>query len=107
LAARRYKDDVPEETKKRRLDEIVQLQNSLSLESNKRDIGKVFEVLIEGDSKKSNSQWMGRNSQYKVMVFDKTDPTLQPGSYVHVMALECTQGTMIGKIVDQPQLIEV
>ena len=90
LAARRYKDDVPEETKKRRLDEIVQLQNSLSLESNKRDIGQVFEVLIEGDSKKSNSQWMGRNSQYKVMVFDKSDPKLQPGSYVHVLALECT-----------------
>jgi tRNA-2-methylthio-N6-dimethylallyladenosine synthase len=107
LAARRYKDDVPDETKKRRLDEIVQLQNHLSLESNKRDIGKVFEVLIEGDSKRSKTQWMGRNSQYKVMVFDKTDPKQQPGSYVHVMALECTQGTIIGKIVEQPELIEV
>jgi tRNA-2-methylthio-N6-dimethylallyladenosine synthase len=106
LAARRYKDDVPDETKKRRLDEIVQLQNHLSLESNKKDIGKVFEVLIEGDSKRSKTQWMGRNSQYKVMVFDKTDTKQQPGTYVHVMALECTQGTMIGKIVEQPQLIE-
>jgi len=107
LAARRYKDDVDEETKKRRLAEIVQLQNELSLESNKRDIGKVFEVLIEGDSKRSNSQWMGRNSQYKVMVFDKTDPAHQPGSYVYVKALECTQGTMIGEIVAQPSLIDV
>lgn len=103
LAAKRYKDDVPEETKKRRLDEIVQLQNQLSLESNKKDIGKIFEVLIEGDSKKSNLQWMGRNSQYKVMVFDKADPSLKPGSYVHVLALECTQGTLMGKIVDASQ----
>jgi tRNA-2-methylthio-N6-dimethylallyladenosine synthase len=103
LAAKRYKDDVPEEIKKRRLDEIVQLQNQLSLESNKKDIGKVFEVLIEGDSKKSHLQWMGRNSQYKVMVFDKADPTLKPGSYVHVQALECTQGTLMGKIVDASQ----
>lgn len=106
LAARRYKDDVDDETKKRRLAEIVQLQNELSLVSNKRDIGNVFEVLIEGDSKRSNSQWMGRNSQYKVMVFDKTDPAHQPGSYVYVKALECTQGTMIGEIVAQPHLIE-
>ena len=103
LASKRYKDDVPEETKKRRLDEIVQLQNQLSLESNKKDIGKIFEVLIEGDSKKSNLQWMGRNSQYKVMVFDKVDPSLKPGSYVHVLALECTQGTLMGKIVDASQ----
>lgn len=103
LAAKRYKDDVPDETKKRRLDEIVQLQNKLSLESNKKDIGKVFEVLIEGDSKKSPLQWMGRNSQYKVMVFDKADPSLKPGSYVHVLALECTQGTLMGKIVDASQ----
>lgn len=103
LAAKRYKDDVPEETKKRRLDEIVKLQNQLSLESNKKDIGKVFEVLIEGDSKKSNQQWMGRNSQYKVMVFDKADPSLKPGSYVHVLALECTQGTLMGTIVDASQ----
>ncbi|MEY4628237.1 MAG: tRNA ((37)-C2)-methylthiotransferase MiaB [Bacteroidota bacterium] len=102
LAARRYKDDVADEVKKRRLDEIVQLQNALSLESNKKDIGKVFEVLIEGDSKKSDKQWMGRNSQYKVMVFDKTDPAIQPGSYVHVLALECTQGTLMGKVVEKP-----
>jgi tRNA-2-methylthio-N6-dimethylallyladenosine synthase len=106
LAARRFKDDVPDEVKKRRLDEIVQMQNQLSLESNKKDIGKVFEVLIEGDSKRSKTQWMGRNSQYKVMVFDKTDVLQKPGTYVYVQALECTQGTMIGKIVEQPHLIE-
>src|SRR6187401_1342091 len=71
LAARRYKDDIPEEIKKRRLQEIVEIQNRLSLESNKKDIGKVFKVLIEGDSKKSNKDWMGRSSQNKVIVFPK------------------------------------
>jgi tRNA-2-methylthio-N6-dimethylallyladenosine synthase len=101
LAAKRYTDDVPDEVKKRRLDEIVKLQNSLSLETNKKDIGKVFEVLIEGNSKKSDQQWMGRNSQNKVMVFDKIENTLlQPGSFVHVMAESCTQGTLMGKIVN-------
>jgi len=101
LAAKRYTDDVPDEVKKRRLDEIVKLQNSLSLETNKLDIGKVFEVLIEGNSKKSDLQWMGRNSQNKVMVFDKIENNqLQPGSFVHVMAESCTQGTLMGKIVN-------
>jgi tRNA-2-methylthio-N6-dimethylallyladenosine synthase len=102
LAERRYTDDVPEDVKKRRLAEIVQLQNSLSLASNQNDLGKVFEVLIEGNSKKSDQQWMGRNSQYKVMVFDKLDPSLEPGSYVHVLALECSQGTLMGKIIEKP-----
>ena len=101
LAAKRYTDDIPDEVKKRRLDEIVKLQNSLSLETNKLDIGKVFEVLIEGNSKKSELQWMGRNSQNKVMVFDKIENTqLQPGSFVRVMAESCTQGTLMGKIVN-------
>ena len=101
LAAKRYTDDIPDEVKKRRLDEIVKLQNSLSLETNKLDIGKVFEVLIEGNSKKSEFQWMGRNSQNKVMVFDKIENTqLQPGSFVRVMAESCTQGTLMGKIVN-------
>ncbi len=101
LAAKRYKDDVPDEVKKRRLDEIVKLQNSLSLETNRKDIGKVFEVLIEGNSKKSPNQWMGRNSQNKVMVFDKTNvSSIQPGCFVHVMAEKCTQGTLMGRIVN-------
>ena len=101
LAAKRYSDDISDEVKKRRLDEIVKLQNSLSLETNKKDIGKVFEVLIEGNSKKSDLQWMGRNSQNKVMVFDKIENSqLQPGSFVQVMAESCTQGTLMGKIVN-------
>ena len=99
LAAKRYKDDVPEEVKKKRLEEIVSLQNKLSFESNLKDIGKKVEVLIEGDSKKSNLQWMGRNSQYKVVVFDKSDSSLQPGDYAWVEVTDCTQGTLLGKLV--------
>jgi tRNA-2-methylthio-N6-dimethylallyladenosine synthase len=98
LAAKRYKDDVPEEVKKKRLEEIVSLQNQLSLESNEKDLGKKVEVLIEGDSKKSNLQWMGRNSQNKVVVFDKSDTSLQPGDYAWVEITDCTQGTLLGKL---------
>ena len=99
LAAKRYKDDVPEEIKKKRLEEIVSLQNQLSLASNQLDIGKKFEVLIEGNSKRSDKQWMGRNSQNKVVVFEKNDTVLQPGDYVWVEVKDCTQGTLLGNIV--------
>ncbi|GGA85582.1 tRNA (N6-isopentenyl adenosine(37)-C2)-methylthiotransferase MiaB [Puia dinghuensis] len=99
LAARRYKDDVPEEVKKRRLEEIVRLQNRLSLEKNKEDIGKIFTVLIEGDSKKSAADWRGRNSQNKVVVFPKGDAGLQKGDYVQVRIDGCTGATLIGRPV--------
>jgi len=99
LAAKRYKDDVPMEVKKKRLEEIVSLQNYLSLETNKLDIGKKVEVLIEGNFKKNEKQWMGRNSQNKVVVFDKTDKALQPGDYVWVEVKDCTQGTLLGDMV--------
>ena len=100
LAQRRYKDDVPEEVKKRRLAEIVSLQNRLSLESNKRDIGKTFQILIEGDSKKSTEQWMGRSTQNKVVVFPKSVPGLKKGDYVNVIVNNCTQATLLGNISD-------
>ena len=99
LAQRRYKDDIPEEVKKRRLTEIVNLQNRLSLESNQRDIGKTFTVLIEATSKRSENDWMGRNSQNKVIVFPKGDHGLKPGNYVQVRVQECTQATLLGTIV--------
>jgi tRNA-2-methylthio-N6-dimethylallyladenosine synthase len=98
LAQRRYRDDVPETIKKRRLLEIVELQNKLSLESNQRDIGKTFKVLIEGDSKKSGHDWMGRNSQNKVVVFPKEDSHLNKGDYINVYVTGCTQATLLGKI---------
>jgi len=99
LAARRYTDDIPEATKKRRLTEIVNVQNRLSLASNQKDIGQTFKVLIEGDSKRSDSDWMGRNSQNKVIVFPKNEQPLQAGNYVWVKVHDCTQATLLGTIV--------
>ncbi len=99
LAQRRYKDDIPEETKKRRLQEIVNLQSRLSHESNLKDLGKTFTVLIEGDSKKDNSEWKGRNSQNKVVVFPKENYNLQKGDYAEVFVTSCTQATLLGKIL--------
>lgn len=99
LAARRYKDDVPEEVKKRRLQEIVELQNRLSLESNQRDIGNTYKVLIEGESKRSADDWMGRNSQNKVIVFPKAGAALQKGDYAWVKVTSCTQATLLGELV--------
>ena len=101
LAARRYADDVPEEVKKRRLQEIVDKQYFLSLESNKRDIGNTYKVLIEGESKKNKEEWMGRNSQNKVVVFPKEQYDLSKGDYVMVKVHDCTKGTLLGKIVNE------
>lgn len=100
LAERRYKDDVPEEVKKRRLIEIVELQNRLSLESNKKDTGSTYKVLIEGDSKRSDKDWMGRTSQNKVVVFPKENYSLQKGDYAEVKVHDCTQATLLGTIVN-------
>lgn len=99
LAARKFKDDIPEETKKRRLNEIIRLQNHVSLMHNKNDIGKTYKVLIEGDSKKSTEEWKGRNSQNKMIVFPKTNKSFGPGSYVNVKVTEATSATLIGEIV--------
>jgi len=99
LAARRYKDDVPEEVKKRRLEEVVKLQRTLSEESNERDLGKTFKVLIEGDSKKSDQDWRGRNSQNKVVVFPKAGGTYKAGEYAWVKVDECTGATLLGKSI--------
>lgn len=100
LAARRYEDDVPEDVKKRRLTEIIKLQNQHSKESYLKDIGKTFEVLIEGNSKKSDADWCGRNSQNKMMVFPKGEYNLNKGDYVNVKVTDATSATLIGHIVD-------
>jgi tRNA-2-methylthio-N6-dimethylallyladenosine synthase len=100
LAARRYADDIPEPVKRRRLAEVVKLQNRLSLESNLADLGKTFRVLIEGDSKRSEHDWMGRSSQNKVLVFPKGDAGYKKGDYVDVKVTECTGATLIGTIIN-------
>jgi tRNA-2-methylthio-N6-dimethylallyladenosine synthase len=101
LAARRYKDDIAEDIKKRRLKEIVELQNKLSYESNKKDVGETFKVLIEGNSKKSDADWMGRNSQNKVIVFPKENYNYKKGDYVFVKVNDFTQATLIGEVVKE------
>ena len=98
LAAKRYEDDIPEEVKKRRLQEIVDVQWTLSNESNKRDVGKSFEVLIEGDSKKSEAEWMGRTSQNKVVVFPKLNHPVKKGDYVEIFIAGFTKGTLLGTL---------
>jgi tRNA-2-methylthio-N6-dimethylallyladenosine synthase len=99
LAQRRYEDDIPLEIKKRRLQEIVEVQNRLSLESNLKDLGKSFKVLIEAESKKSKEHWMGRSGENKVIVFPKGSSNYKPGEYVHVKVSECTQATLLGELV--------
>lgn len=97
LAAKKYADDIPLEVKKRRLSEIIAKQNKHSLERNKLDVGKVHKVLIEGVSRKSDQELMGRNSANKVVVFPKGD--LQKGQYVDVEVHDCTTATLFGKVV--------
>jgi tRNA-2-methylthio-N6-dimethylallyladenosine synthase len=96
-AARKLKDDVPEEIKTRRLNEIIALQNRLSAISKKNDVGKVFEVLAEGPSKRSDEFLAGRTSQNKVVVFPKGN--LKKGEYVNVLIGKSTSATLIGEVV--------
>ncbi len=101
LAARRYQDDVPLAIKKRRLDEIVKLQNMLSQQSYKNDVGKTYKVLIEGNSKRSDDAWSGKTTHSKVLVFAKEAFDFKKGDYVMVKVTSTTGGTLIGEIVGQ------
>lgn len=100
LAARKYEDDIPLEVKKRRLQEIIRLQTQVSFRHNQRDIGKTFKVLIEGDSKKSDQDFKGRNSQNKMIVFPKKEG-LKPGDYTWVKVHDTTSATLKGEIVEK------
>lgn len=97
LAARKYADDIPEAVKKRRLEEIIRLQNQLSFEHNRRDVGKVFKVLVEKESKRSSDELAGRNSQNKMVVFPREQA--QIGDYVWVKVTDFTQATLRGELV--------
>ncbi|MCQ2276863.1 MAG: tRNA (N6-isopentenyl adenosine(37)-C2)-methylthiotransferase MiaB [Bacteroidales bacterium] len=92
MSAKRFKDDIPDEEKTRRLEEIIALQGELSLASNQRDVGKTFRVLIEGTSKRSADQLYGRNSQNKVIIFPKGNH--QIGEYVDVTVTRCSPATL-------------
>ncbi|WP_439184939.1 tRNA (N6-isopentenyl adenosine(37)-C2)-methylthiotransferase MiaB [Carboxylicivirga taeanensis] len=94
-AAQHLEDNVPEEVKGRRLQEIIELQNQLSFDSNQKDIGQTYEVLVEGTSKKSKDELYGRTSQNKVVVFPKRD--YKTGDFVQVVIKEATQATLKGE----------
>ena len=98
-AHKRLPDNIPEEEKVRRLNEIIALQNQLSLESNRREIGKTVEVLVEGFSKRSHEDMFGRTSQYKTVVFPRTDQKI--GDLVYVTIEEASAATLRGKIAQK------
>lgn len=97
VAAKRMPDNVPEETKIRRLNEIIALQNEMSFASNRRDIGKTFEVLVEGFSKRSKEQLFGRTSQNKVVIFPRQGRKI--GEIIQVRILSASSATLIGEVV--------
>lgn len=96
-AAKKLSDDVPEDVKKRRLQQVVDLHRQHSLQRNQSDIGKTFEVLIEGTSARNENDWYGRNTQNKVIVFPKGNQV--PGDYIQVKVTACTSGTLLGEPV--------
>ena len=98
-AAKHLEDDVPEDVKVRRLQGMIDLQNKLSEESNKIDIGKTFEVLVEGFSKRSREQLFGRTSQNKVVIFDKGD--YKVGQFVNVRVTGATSATLFGEPISE------
>lgn len=104
LAARKMDDDVPEVVKKRRLNEIIDLQQKMALDRTKRFVGQVVEVLIEKDSKRSNLHWSGRNSQNTVVVFPKGN--YKPGDFVNVKITDCTTATLIGEAVGYSEIMQ-
>ena len=98
FAQKNLPDNISEEEKVRRLNEIIALQNQLSLESNKRDIGKTFEILVEGYSKRSHEDMYGRTSQYKTVIIPRKGHHI--GEFVNVRILSCSAATLIGEVVE-------
>ncbi len=96
-AAKKYPDDIPEEVKQRRLQEIIALHRESALRRNLNHVGKIHRVLIEGVSKRSDQQLFGRNDQNAVVVFDREN--YKPGEYVNTLVTACTGGTLIGKVI--------
>ena len=99
-AAKKLKDDIPEDIKKRRLQEVVDTQMKISQQVNKADIGKTFKVLIEGNSKRSDQEFKGRNSQNKMINFPKQEG-LKAGEYTWVKVTDATSGLLRGEIVEK------
>jgi len=99
LAAKKWADDISEDVKKVRLDQIINRQREHSLSRNRLNVGSVYQVLIEGVSKRSDQFLQGRNTHNKVIVFPREN--FQKGDYVNVLVEDCTGGTLVGKVVSQ------
>ena len=97
-AAKHMPDDIDDAEKTRRLNEIIALQGQIALENNRTEVGREYEVLVEGESHRSKEQLFGRNSQNKVLVFDRKDAV--PGTYRKVKVTDCTAATLIGELID-------
>jgi len=97
-AAKKYKDDISDEVKNRRLAEIIALHRGHTLLRNKENVGKTYEILVEGVSSKSDQHLYGRNSQNKVIIIPKSN--IQLGQYVYAKVVDCTSGTLIGEVVE-------
>lgn len=100
FAARKLEDDIPMEVKKRRLNDVIEMQHKHSFQRNKVYVGKTEEILIEGDSKKSDKDWKGRNDQNAVVVFPKQGNE-KKGDFVKVLIKECTTATLLGEIISK------
>ena len=98
LAERRFEDDVPDDVKGRRLEEIINKQLKHSLILNERQIGSIHKVLIEGNSKRSTEDYCGRTGGNKMVIFPKS--SVEKGSYVHVKIISCTSATLFGEIIE-------
>lgn len=105
LAERKFEDDVPQDVKQRRLTEVIDIQQEHSLKSNKKQLGKTFEVLIEGPSRKSAEELCGRNSQNTMIVFPKEN--FKKGQYVNVKVTDCTSATLMGHAVSNEPVAAV
>ena len=98
LAAKKYEDDIPLETKKRRLAEVIAKQSEISLERNKLDVGTTQLILIEGTSKRSDQQFKGRTSANKMVIVPAGD--FKIGDYINVKITNCTAATLFGEILE-------
>ena len=96
-ASRHLPDDIADDEKTRRLNEIIALQGQIALENNRAEVGRVYEVLVEGESHRSKERLFGRNSQNKVLVFDRKDA--RQGTYRQVRVVDCTAATLLGELV--------
>ena len=97
-AAKKYTDDIPLDIKQRRLEEVIARQRAHGLESNTKDLGKVFKVLVEGFSKRSDQHLQGRNTHNKVVIFPKGNH--KKGEYVNVLIDDYTSGSLLGKVIN-------